>query len=67
MKNFDANSIDHFTQLYSLVENSFDQVRREMGEALRRPGASIRWHFVLVFLIVLLSWFCGLGLYHFRF
>ncbi len=62
MNNFDAHAIDHFTQLYSLVENSFDQVRREMEEALRRPGASIRWHFVLVFLIVLLSWFFGPGL-----
>lgn len=57
MQRLSGEAFRHFEELYDCVNKSFEETRRETEKKLRRLETSIRWHFFLVFLIVLLSWF----------
>jgi hypothetical protein len=54
-------AFDHFTRVYDCVDASFEEMRKTASERLRRPGTSIRWHFVLANLVVFVSWFFDPG------
>lgn len=61
MQRFDEKAFGHFRKLRDCVNTSFEKMREETEKKLRHPATSIRWHFYLVALIVLLSWFFGPG------
>ncbi len=50
-------AFDHFTRVYDCVDASFEEMRKTASERLRRPGTSIRWHFVLANLVVFVPGF----------
>jgi len=54
-------AFDHFTRVYDCVDASFEEMRKTASERLRRPGTSIRWHFLLANLFVFVSWFFDPG------
>lgn len=61
MRPLPLEAFNHFTCVYSCVDASFEEMRKTASERLRRPGTSIRWHFLLANLFVFVSWFFDPG------
>ncbi len=57
MQPLPLQAFDHFTRVYDCVAASFDEMCRTTSGKLRRPATSIRWHFLLINLVVFVSWF----------
>jgi hypothetical protein len=61
MRRLPLEAFDHFARVYDCVDASFEEMRKTASERLRRPGTSIRWHFLLANLFVFVSWFFDPG------
>jgi len=61
MRPLPLEAFERFTRVYDCVDASFEEMRKTASERLRRPGTSIRWHFLLANLVVFVSWFFDSG------